>query len=181
MASHVTSALCSNPFNESGHNNVRNNLRNILTWMTEKLPQLNNDHKVCDKCHKISKLKCDASNKQKDDDSDSDKTEQFARITAMQSLNESLQSTGESPIKKKRLGEGKYLTTKINRIEKAVKAILNIPENVNSSAVFPSPDTEKQSCNVAYLMYGFADLLHFATVGHTTRLFHRRVNMATSP
>jgi hypothetical protein len=28
---------------------------------------------------------------------------------------------------------------------------------------------------------GFADLLYFATVGHTTRLFHRHVNMATSP
>jgi hypothetical protein len=28
---------------------------------------------------------------------------------------------------------------------------------------------------------GFSDLLHFATVGHTRRLFHRHVNMATSP
>jgi hypothetical protein len=60
--------------------------------MTEKLPQLNSDHKVCDKCHKkIQKLKCDASNKQDDDDSDSDEIEQFDNITAMQSLNESLQ------------------------------------------------------------------------------------------
>jgi hypothetical protein len=70
MASHITSALCCNPFNESG----RHNVRNILPWMTEKLPQLNSDHKVCDKCHKkISKLKCDVSNKQDDDDSDNDK------------------------------------------------------------------------------------------------------------
>jgi TPP-dependent indolepyruvate ferredoxin oxidoreductase alpha subunit len=62
------------------------------TWMNEKLPQLNIDHKVCDKCHKkISKLKCDASTKQKDDDSDSNEIEQFAKITAMQSSNESLQ------------------------------------------------------------------------------------------
>lgn len=37
-----------------------------------KLPELNNDHKVCDKCgKKIPKLKCDAANKQKYD-SDSD-------------------------------------------------------------------------------------------------------------
>jgi hypothetical protein len=57
--------------------------------MTEKLPQLNSDHTVCDKCcKKISELKCDASNKQKDDDSD--ETEQFAKITAMQSSNDSL-------------------------------------------------------------------------------------------
>jgi hypothetical protein len=64
-------------------------------------------------------------------------------ITAMQSLNESLQSIGESPIKKKRLGEGKYPTSKMNRIEKAVKTrILNVPENANSSAVSPSPDSE---------------------------------------
>jgi hypothetical protein len=54
---------------------------------------------------KISKLKCDASSKQKND-SEIDETEHFAKITAMQSLNESLQSTGESPIKKKRLGKG---------------------------------------------------------------------------
>jgi hypothetical protein len=41
--------------------------------VTENLPQLNNDHKVYDKrCKKISKLECDASNKQKDYDSDSD-------------------------------------------------------------------------------------------------------------
>jgi hypothetical protein len=51
---------------------------------------------VCDKCRKkISK--------QKDDDSDSNEIEQFAKITAMQSLNESLQSIGESPIKNKRV------------------------------------------------------------------------------
>jgi hypothetical protein len=64
-------------------------------------------------------------------------------ITAMQSVNESLQSIGESPIKKKRLGEGKYSTSKIKRIEKAVRTrILNNPENVNSSAVSPLPDAE---------------------------------------
>jgi hypothetical protein len=111
--------------------------------MIEKLPQLNSDYKVCDKCReKISKLTCDASTKQKDDDSDSDEIEQFAKITAMQSLNESLQSIGKSPIN--RLGEGKYPTRKMKRIEKkAVKTrILNIPENVNSSAVSPSPDAK---------------------------------------
>jgi hypothetical protein len=138
MASYITSALCCKPFYESGRNNVRNNLRNMLPWITENLPQLNNDHKVCDKCHKkILKLKCDASNKQKDDDSDSNETEQFAKITAMQSLNESLQSIGES------LGKGKYPTSKMKRIEKAVKTIiLNILENVSSSAVSPLPDGE---------------------------------------
>jgi hypothetical protein len=100
--SHITSALCCSPFNESGHNNIRNILRNILSWVTKKLPQLNSDYKACDKCHrKISKLKCDASNKQKDNDSDSDEIEQCAKITAMESLNESLQLIGESPFKKK--------------------------------------------------------------------------------
>jgi hypothetical protein len=86
---------------------------------------------------------CDASNKQKDDenDSDSDEIEQFAKITAMQSLNKCLQLIGKLPIKKKRLGEGKYPTRKMERIEKPVKTrILNIPENVNSSTVSPSPD-----------------------------------------
>jgi hypothetical protein len=45
-------------------------------------------------------------------------TVQFAKITAMQSLNENLQSIGESPIKKKRLGKGKYPTSKMKRTEK---------------------------------------------------------------
>jgi hypothetical protein len=61
----------------------------------------------------------------------------------MPSLNESLQSVGESPIKKKRLGEGKYPTRKMKIIEKTVKTRnLNIPENLNSSAVSPLPDAE---------------------------------------
>jgi hypothetical protein len=64
----------------------------LIPWMTGKLPQLNSVHGVYDKCRKkISNLKCDASNKQKDYDSDSNETEQFAEITAIQSLNESLQ------------------------------------------------------------------------------------------
>jgi hypothetical protein len=62
--------------------------------MTEKLPHLNSDHKVCGKCSKkISRLKSDASNKQKYGNSNSniDEVEQSAKITAMQSLHESLQ------------------------------------------------------------------------------------------
>jgi hypothetical protein len=31
---------------------------------------------------------------------------------------------------------------------------------------------------LAYLMCGFADLLNFATVDHTTKLFHHHVNIA---
>jgi hypothetical protein len=59
-------------------------------------------------CHKkISKLKRDASNKQKDDDSDNDEIEHFAKITAMQSLIESLQLIGESPPKEKKTRRGK--------------------------------------------------------------------------
>jgi hypothetical protein len=62
---------------------------------------------VCDKClKKKSKLKRDESTKQKDNDSNSDEIEQSAKITAMQYLNESLQSIGESPIKKKKSRRG---------------------------------------------------------------------------
>jgi hypothetical protein len=50
---------------------------------------------------KYKQLKCDSSNRQKGDDSYSDEIEQFAKITAMQSLNERLQSIGESPTKRK--------------------------------------------------------------------------------
>jgi hypothetical protein len=63
MAPHTTNPLQCNPLIESGHN-VRNNLPNILPWMTEKLSQLNSEHEVCDKRHKkIPKPKCNASNK----------------------------------------------------------------------------------------------------------------------
>jgi hypothetical protein len=41
---------------------------------------------------------CDASKKQSGDDSDGDEIEQFAHITVLQFLNESLQSIDESPI-----------------------------------------------------------------------------------
>jgi hypothetical protein len=79
-------------------------------------------------------------------DSDSDKIEQFSKITVMLSLNESLQSIGESPIKKDKrqeIGKGEYCTSKMKRIEKAVKTrILNVPENVNLGAVSPSTDAE---------------------------------------
>jgi hypothetical protein len=61
----------------------------------------------------------------------------------MQSLNESFQSIGESPIKKKRVGDVTYPSSKMKRIEKAVKTrIRNIPENINSGAVSPLPDAE---------------------------------------
>lgn len=56
---------------------------------------------MCDKCKNTSKLKCDASNKRRD--YDSDKMKQFAEITGMLSLNESLQLIGESPIRKRRV------------------------------------------------------------------------------
>jgi hypothetical protein len=81
--------------------------------------QVSCGHKVYDKCKKISKLKCDASTKQKDydNDNDSDEIEQFAKITAVQSLNKSLQPIGESPIKKKRLCEGMYPTSKIKKLK----------------------------------------------------------------
>jgi hypothetical protein len=55
----------------------------------------------------------------------------------MQSLNESLQLIGESSIKKKRLGEGKFPASKMKRIEKAVKTrILNIPEKCQFKCSF---------------------------------------------
>jgi hypothetical protein len=65
--------------------------------------------------------------------SDSDEIEQYANITAMQSLNENLQLTGESPIKKKRPGEVKYPTHKIKTSNDVEREILNMLQNVDSS------------------------------------------------
>jgi hypothetical protein len=64
---------------------------------------------VCDKCCiKVPELKCDTSNKQNYGSSDSDDSEQFIKIIAMQPIIESLQSVGEPLIKKTRLVKGKY-------------------------------------------------------------------------
>jgi hypothetical protein len=69
-----------------------------------------------------------------ENDIDNNEIGQLAKNTEMQSLNESLQLISESDIKKKRLGESKYLISKMKRTENALKTkILNIPENVNSS------------------------------------------------
>lgn len=71
---------------------------------------------MCDKCcKKISEPKCDASSKQKDDDSD--EVEQFAKISTIHSINESLQVIGESPVKKKRQGKGKYPASKYKALK----------------------------------------------------------------
>jgi hypothetical protein len=76
---------------------------------------------VYNKCHKkISKLKRDASRKQTDDDSDRDEIEQPAKLTTLQSTNESLQSTGEAPIKIW-LGKDGYPVRKMKRTENAMK------------------------------------------------------------
>jgi hypothetical protein len=73
---------------------------------------------VYDKCcKKIPELKCDASNKQNDGSSYSDDSELFVKITATQFVNESLQSIGELPIKKKGPGKGKYPTSKIKKLK----------------------------------------------------------------
>jgi hypothetical protein len=69
---------------------------------------------VYDKCcKKIPELKFDASSKQNYGSSYSDDSEQFVKFTAMRSANESLQSVGESHIKRKGLGKGRYPTSKI--------------------------------------------------------------------
>jgi hypothetical protein len=61
----------------------------------------------------------------------------------MQSLSESLKLIGESPMKMKRLGEGKDPTSKMKATENALKTnIFNIPANVNSGAVSRVPDAE---------------------------------------
>jgi hypothetical protein len=58
--------------------------------MTGNFAQLNNDHKVRDKCcEEIWKLRCDLSNKEKDN-SDIDENEGSANITAIPPLNVSL-------------------------------------------------------------------------------------------
>jgi hypothetical protein len=71
----------------------------------------------------------------------------------MQTLNESLQSIGESSIKKKRLGEGKYPTSKVKRTEKAVKTrIRNIMAGVSGThSVLCMYNSQKCEVNVGSL------------------------------
>jgi hypothetical protein len=57
---------------------------------------------------KIPELTCDTPNKRNYVSSDSDDSEQFIKIIAMQSVIESLQSVGEPFIKETILVKGKY-------------------------------------------------------------------------
>jgi hypothetical protein len=76
VASHIESALCCSPFNESEHSNVRNKKHTSLD--NRKPSSDNSDHKVSDKGSKrITKGKCDKSSKHEDEDSDSDEKKQL--------------------------------------------------------------------------------------------------------
>ena len=48
----IINVICCNSFKESGHSNVKKNLRNILPWMIKKNPNLSVGNKICNKCRK---------------------------------------------------------------------------------------------------------------------------------
>ena len=137
------SALCCNPFNEKGHNNHKKNLRPVSQWMIERKPFLTLSQKVCDKCRKkISQVELsNTSSTENDDDlvcsevkqksekmlSCSDEQD-IAASAALETLNASLQSVGESPIKKKRLCEAKYPKKKLIKVTSAIqRKVLLLP------------------------------------------------------
>jgi hypothetical protein len=56
-----------------------------------------------------------------DETDSSNKIKTYSREITVQSLNESHQSVGESPVKLKRISETKYATTKVATIEICLK------------------------------------------------------------
>jgi hypothetical protein len=100
--------------------------------MIEKMPSLKSEYRVCDMYRKkLYQLQFESNNfflEQEDDDSDKtdsgNEINTYNRETAVQSLNESLQRVGESPVILKRIGETNYTTAKVAEIESAVRRFL---------------------------------------------------------
>lgn len=146
-------AACCNPFKEPNHTAVRKNLRNILPWMIKVNPLLSEGHKICDKCRKKmvkdSKVSEASTSRispveeikvQSDSDHQQAEIPDYENEAAICSLNESLQSIGETPIKKKRLSERKYPKTKFKKVSKVLKEkILQFSDSDSSTE---SPEME---------------------------------------
>lgn len=117
MSTFARSACC-NPFKEPNHTAVRKSLRNILPWMIKVNPLLSEGCKICDKCRKKMMKDCKLSEastsgispvvpsgSQVHSDCEQipeDEIQDYENETALCSLNESLQTIGETPIKKKK-------------------------------------------------------------------------------
>jgi hypothetical protein len=90
--------------------------------MTETMSSLKSEYKVFDKCRKkLYQLQYESNNlflEQQDDFSDktdsSNEINTYSREKAVQSLNESFQSEGKSPVRLKRTGETNYTTAKVS-------------------------------------------------------------------
>jgi hypothetical protein len=98
---------------KGGHTTCGKNLRNVCSWMVEKMPSLNGEYKVCDRCWKmLYQLQFDSNNiflEQEDDPSNEtdsgNEIYTYSKETAVQSLNESLQIVGETYYSKTKAGE----------------------------------------------------------------------------
>ena len=136
MAATFGTKKCCNPFNNPHHPASKKNLRPVLNWMCEKLPGLSLKQKVCDQCRKkLSTYQKESGSSSENDDvveptpalhiADEDSLEgsstSFKHEIALSTLNQSLQTIGESPIIKKKLGQSKYPKEKSEKIGVALK------------------------------------------------------------
>jgi hypothetical protein len=105
---------------------------------------------VYDKCwNKLYQLQFECNNlflEQEDDSSDEtdsgNEINTCSREIVVQSLNESLQSVYESPLRLKRIDETNYTTTEMTKIVSSVrKKIFGIPSNERTSALQAGPDS----------------------------------------
>lgn len=133
--------FCCNPLGKSGHTRFRKNLRKVQPWMVQKCPNITVEQKICSSCRKtISEmpgpsciLETDAEAEQpelSDDKSEGQvKSEIWTdRDTTLDSLNDTLLSLGETPVKKKRLGVGQYSKKKFQKIGELIKDYGGVPE-----------------------------------------------------
>lgn len=132
---------CCNPFNKANHSSKQKGLRPVLEWMTNKLPTLPIDGKICDICRReLGKLQEFIEEEKQEviqsgPSNEPDSTiEELDKELALSSLNESLHNLGESPVEKKRLSQKKYPKEKMKRVEKAFKRkLLYIPSEESSN------------------------------------------------
>lgn len=117
--------FCCNPFFIKGHSRVNKNLRPVQEWMKRKSENLVLGYKICTSCRK----KLSKKNNEVESDvniQESDPEDNAALDNALSSLNNSLQSLGESPVKSKRLNERSYPKKKLMKIDNSLRLVLGV-------------------------------------------------------
>lgn len=117
-----------NPFEKKNHSSKKKKMRNVLSWMCEKLLKstLKLGRKICDQCRNevaLLPLQTDSSEEDAAKTGPSSTCQHgelsdeisYQHDDALSTFNKSLECTGESPVKKRKLKQKIYPWEKLNK------------------------------------------------------------------